>query len=291
MSAATAVRTTSAKRRARARRLAWHAGILVMLAVLLYPIVWLLFASVKPPDEVVTSRQLLPTEWIWSNFADATEGIVGVSLARFMGNSVLIAGGAVVGTVTSSALAAYAFARLRFRFRGPLFAFMIATIMLPFHVVLIPQYIIFERLGMIGTFLPLVLPKFLATEGFFVFLMVQFMRNIPRELDDAARIDGAGPIRVFARIVLPLTRPALITSAIFSFIWTWNDFLPQLIYLTSPENYTLPIALRLYVDETQVAAYGPMFAVSVITLLPIGLFFFAFQRFLVQGVTTTGLKG
>jgi multiple sugar transport system permease protein len=210
---------------------------------------------------------------------------------RFFANSLIISVGCVVGNLISCSLAAYAFARLRFRLRGPLFAFMIATIMLPPHVVLIPQYIIFNKLGMIDTFWPLVLPKFLGTDAFFVFLIVQFMRGLPRELADAARIDGCGPIRAFGYVILPLAKPALVTTAIFTFIWTWNDFLSQLIYLNDPAKYTLPLALRLFIDQTSVSSYGPMFAMSVLTLLPIGLFFFAFQRLLVEGVATSGMNG
>ena len=214
-----------------------------------------------------------------------------VSVWRLLGNSLLIAGGAVLGNVISCSLAAYAFARLRFRFRGPLFAFMIATIMLPHHAVLIPQYIIFNKLGMVNTYWPLILPKFLATEAFFVFLIVQFIRNIPRDMDEAARIDGAGHIRIFFSIIVPLIKPALITSAIFTFIWTWNDFLGPLLYVNSPEKYPLPIALRLYNDATSTSDYGATVAVSFLALVPILIFFIVFQRFLVAGVATQGLKG
>jgi multiple sugar transport system permease protein len=158
-------------------------------------------------------------------------------------------------------------------------------------VVLIPQYMIFNYAGLVDTFVPLTLPKFLATDAFFVFLIVQFIRGLPAELDDAARIDGCGSVRTFRHVILPLSRPALITTGIFTFIWTWNDFLPQLIYLNTPENYTLPLALRLFIDQTSETAYGAMFALSVLTLVPIGLFFLAFQRYLVEGVSTSGMGG
>ncbi|MFJ8938679.1 carbohydrate ABC transporter permease [Streptomyces sp. NPDC102365] len=258
---------------------------------MLYPLAWLLATSLKPADEVIASLDLLPGSLEWSNYSTALDGVNDVSVWRLLGNSLLIAGGAVVGNVLSCSLAAYAFARLRFRFRGPLFAFMIATIMLPHHAVLIPQYIIFNQLGMVNTYWPLILPKFLATEAFFVFLIVQFMRGLPRELEEAARIDGCGPFRSFFLVILPLTRPALITTAIFTFIWTWNDFFTQLIYLFSPEKFTLTLALRSFVDASSTSAFGPMFAMSVIALLPIVLFFLAFQRFLVEGMANSGIKG
>jgi multiple sugar transport system permease protein len=274
-----------------ARRALWHAVCLVTLALLLYPVAWLLTASVKPASEILSSLSLLPERIIVGNYAEVFQGMAGVSVWRFLANSLLVSGGAVVGNVASCALAAYAFAWMRFRLRGPMFAFMIATIMLPVHVLLIPQYTIFQRMGLVDTVWPLILPKLLATDAFFIFLIVQFMRGLPAELGDAARIDGAGPVRVFASIILPLSRPALVATAIFTFIWSWNDFLSQLIYLNTPDNYTLPLALRMFIDQTSETSYGAMMAMSVLTLVPIGLFFFAFQRLLVEGVATTGMNG
>ena len=287
----TSVSTAAARKPVRWGRAALHLGCLAALLVMLYPLAWLLAPSLKPADEVIASLDLLPRHLEWSNYETAFEGVNDVSIWRLLSNSLLIAGGAVLGNVISCSLAAYAFARLRFRFRGPMFAFMIATIMLPHHAILIPQYIIFNKLGMVNTYWPLILPKFLATEAFFVFLIVQFMRGLPRELEEAARIDGCGPFRSFFQIVLPLTRPALITTAIFTFIWTWNDFFPQLISLLDPDKFTLTLALRSFVDASSQSAFGPMFAMSVIALLPIVLFFLAFQRFLVEGMASSGLKG
>nr|WP_246886076.1 carbohydrate ABC transporter permease [Streptomyces sp. GESEQ-4] len=279
------------RRRLPLNRIALHIGCLAALLVMLYPLVWLLATSLKPADEVITSLKLLPSHLEWSNYSTALDGVNDVSISRLLFNSLLVAGGAVLGNVISCSLAAYAFARLKFRMRGPLFAFMIATIMLPHHAVLIPQYIVFNQLGMVNTYWPLILPKFLATEAFFVFLIVQFMRGLPRELEEAATIDGCGPFRTFFSVILPLTRPALITTAIFTFIWTWNDFFTQLIYLFTPEKFTLTLALRQFVDASSQSSFGPMFAMSVIALLPIVLFFLAFQRFLVEGMASSGVKG
>jgi multiple sugar transport system permease protein len=179
---------------------------------------------------------------------------------------------------------------VQFKGLGIFFAAMIGTLLLPFHVVIIPQYIIFNQLGWVDTYIPLILPKFLATGAFFVFLMVQFMRGLPRELDEAARIDGAGHGRIFFQIILPLMVPALATTAIFTFIWVWNDFFSQLIFLTSPENYTVPIALRSFVDAQSSTSFGAMFAMSVVAIIPLILIFAFGQRFLVKGIATTGLK-
>lgn len=274
-----------------ARRVVRHVGMVVVLLVLLYPIGWLVSTSFKPAAEVLSNLSPLPRHGTADNYRQVFAGIAGYSVWRYLGNSVVISAGAVLGNVVSCSLAAFAFARLHFRGRGPLFAFMIATIMLPQHVVLIPQYVIFQKLGLVNTFWPLILPKFLATDAFFVFLMVQFIRGLPRELDEAATIDGCGPFRTFRWVILPLLRPAIVTTAIFTFIWTWNDFFAQLIYLDSPNEFTLPLALQIFVDQTSQSAFGPMFALSVLTLVPIGLFFLAFQRFLVEGIATSGLRG
>ena len=162
--------------------------------------------------------------------------------------------------------------------------------MLPIHVIIVPQYVLFSQLGWVNTFLPLIVPKLLATDAFFIFLMVQFIRGIPKELDEAARIDGAGHPRIFLQIILPLMVPALATTAIFTFIWTWNDFFAQLIFLTKPELYTVPLALRSFEDAQSATNYAQMFAMSVVSLIPIFLIFLFGQRFLIKGIATTGIK-
>ena len=269
----------------------WFTVLIVITAVVLYPLVWLLFATFKPTSEFGQTPGILPENPTVGNYLTVMEGIAGIPMWKFFWNSLVLATLAVIGTVLSSALAAYAFARVQFKGLGILFAAMIGTLLLPFHVVIIPQYLLFNTLDMIDTFWPLVLPKFLATEAFFVFLLVQFMRQMPRDMDEAARIDGAGHLRIFWAIIVPLIKPALITCAIFSFIWSWNDFLGPLIYLTSPENYPLPIALRLWNDQTSTSDYGATVTASFLALVPILIFFIVFQRFLVDGVATQGLKG
>ncbi|REJ07494.1 carbohydrate ABC transporter permease [Microbacterium bovistercoris] len=270
----------------------WFAVLILLTAVVLYPLLWLFFSTFKPNSEFGQNTGLIPENWYLGNYAKVMEGIAGVPMWKFFLNSLILSVAAVIGTVLSSALAAYAFARIRFKGLGIFFAAMIGTLLLPFHVVIIPQYIIFNKLGWIDTFIPLILPKFLATGAFFVFLMVQFMRQMPRDMDEAARIDGAGHLRIFWAIILPLIKPALITCAIFAFIWEWNDFLGPLLYLTSPENYPLPIALRLYNDASSGGAdYGATVTASFVALVPVLLFFIVFQRFLVDGVATQGLKG
>jgi multiple sugar transport system permease protein len=269
----------------------WFVVLAALTAIVLYPLVWLFFATFKPSSEFGQNPGIMPDNPTVDNYFKVVEGIAGTPLWRFFANSLFIAVMAVIGTLFSSALAAYAFARVQFRGVGILFAAMIGTLLLPFHVVIIPQYIMFQKLELVDTYWPLILPKFLATEAFFVFLIVQFIRNIPRDMDEAAKIDGAGHWRTFFSIILPLIKPALITSAIFTFIWTWNDFLGPLLYVNSPEQYPLPIALRLYNDQTSTSDYGATVAVSFLALVPILIFFIVFQRFLVDGVATQGLKG
>ncbi|WP_110589478.1 carbohydrate ABC transporter permease [Microbacterium suaedae] len=269
----------------------WFVVLLAITAIVIYPLIWLFASTFKPNAEFGQNQGLIPWEPTLANYTTVSEGIGGVPMWRFFANSTILAVSAVIGTVMSSALAAYAFARIKFKGLGILFAAMIGTLLLPVHVVIIPQYIWFNKLGFVDTFVPLILPKFLATEAFFVFLMVQFIRNLPRDMDEAARIDGAGHARIFWSIIVPLIKPALITSAIFTFIWTWNDFLPPLLYLNSPENYPLPIALRLYNDQTSTSDYGATVTASFVALIPVLLFFIVFQRFLVNGVATQGLKG
>jgi multiple sugar transport system permease protein len=267
--------------------------LVVILAVVLYPLLWMVGTSVKSPQEIVNNIGLIPREFTPGNFAIGWSKF-DVSFGRFFLNSAMVAVLVVVGNTVSCLLAAYAFGRLRFRLRGVWFAVMIGTLLLPGHVLIIPQYILFRTLGWVGgdwPYLPLLVPHFLATEAFFVFLMVQFMRGIPRELDEAATIDGASPYRIFQHVVLPLSRPALVTTAIFSFIWTWNDFFRQLVFLSSLEDYTAPVALTLFIDSTSESSVGPMFAMSLLSLIPVFLFFVAFQRMLVEGINTSGLKG
>ncbi|RIQ31161.1 carbohydrate ABC transporter permease [Jiangella rhizosphaerae] len=273
----------------RTRRLAKHAALVAFGLLLLYPLIWMLSSSFKPTELIFSDSSLWPREFTLSNYTDGWNALR-IPFSTFFWNSFVVAIGSIVGNLVACSLAAYAFARLNFTLRRMWFAIMLATIMLPQHVVLIPQYILFSELNWIDTFLPLVVPKFLATDAFFIFLMVQFIRTLPRELDDAAKIDGCGWWGIYWRVIMPLTMPALATTAIFTFIWTWNDFLSPLIYLSTPENYTVPLALRAFMDAEGESSWGPLFAMSILSLGPIFGFFLAAQKYLVRGVATTGLK-
>jgi multiple sugar transport system permease protein len=260
-----------------------------VVVLALYPIIWMIVSSLRPDGSIFSNPSPAPTTFHWQNYQYGWNAL-GTPFGRYLLNSAIIVLGAIVGNVITCSMAAYAFARLRFRFQKPAFGFMLLTIMLPIHVMIVPQYILWAKADLVNTFWPLIVPKFLATDAFFTFLMVQFIRGLPKELDEAARIDGAGHGRIFLQILMPLMAPALATTAIFTFIWTWNDFFVQMIYLTDPDKYTAPIALRSFIDAQSHSSYGAMFAMSVVSVIPLLIAFAVGQKYLVRGIATTGLK-
>ncbi|MFT4210840.1 MAG: carbohydrate ABC transporter permease [Microbacterium sp.] len=266
-----------------------HLVLILAALLMLYPVLWMVISSLRPNDEIFGNPSLLLQSFEISNYIDGWSALT-QPFGHYLINSMIVVLGAIVGNLVACSLAAYAFARLEFRGKRWLFAIMLITIMVPIHVIIVPQYILFSQVDLVNTFWPLILPKLFATDAFFIFLMVQFIRGIPRELDEAARIDGAGHFRIFSQIMLPLMTPALGTTVIFTFIWTWNDFFSQLIYLTKPDNYTTPLALRAFVDAQGVTNWGAVFAMSVVSLIPVFLIFLFGQRFLVKGIATTGGK-
>ena len=225
--------------------------------------------------EIFSDPTALPTALDLANYIRGWNALR-VSFTTFYTNSFVIAGLAVIGNLTACSLTAFAFARLEFRCKWLWFALMLGTLMLPYHVTLIPQYVLFLKLGWVNTFLPLIVPKFLAVDAFFIFLMVQFFRGIPREIDEAAMMDGCGPWRIYWHIMLPLSPPVLATAAIFSFIWTWDDFLGPLIYLNDMRTYTVPLALRSFVDSSGgESLFGAVVRHVDLSLVPVFLVFLA----------------
>jgi len=280
----------SRRRLTNPRRALLHVFLIAAALAMLYPLLWMISSSLKPQNQIFSDLGLWPAEFRFQNYADGWRG-VGVPFGRFFYNSFVIAALVAVGNAISCSMAAYAFARLEFKLKRLWFSLMLVSIMLPFHVLIVPQYSLFRSFGWLNSILPLTVPSFLATESFFIFLMVQFIRGIPRELDQAAALDGSGPIRTYWSIILPLSKPALVTTAIFSFIWAWNDFFSPLIYLNSVENYTVSLGLRLFLDSTNASSWGPMFAMASLALAPIFVFFLIFQRLIVEGISTTGIRG
>ena len=271
------------------RGVARHILLLLVLFLVLYPLLWMVGASFRPANQTFGTLGIWPSDFTLDNYRTGwSYGTL--QFSRYFMNSLVIAALAIVGNVVACSLAAYAFARLEFPGKRVLFAFVLMTLLLPYQATLVPQYVLFNHLAWINTILPLVVPKFLATDAFFVFLMVQFIRTLPRELEDAARLDGCGYFGIFRRIVLPLALPAVGTTALFTFIRTWDDFLGPLLYLNDPNKWTVTVGLNGFLDTTGVSAFGPLFAMATLSIAPIVGFFLVSQRLLIEGVATTGLK-
>ena len=267
-----------------------HIVLIAASICMLYPLLWMLSASFRPQDEIFNSNSLIPSSVSVAAYVRGWASGLQITFATFFANSFIISILSVIGNLAACSATAFAFARLKFWGRGFWFALMLGTLMLPYQVTLIPQYVLFRNLGWVNTFLPLVVPKFLAADSFFIFLMVQFFRGIPRELDEAAMIDGCSTFGIYWRIMLPLSVPVLVTAGIFTFIFTWDDFFAPLIYLNDMKNYTVTLALRSFVDSSGQSDWGGLFAMSVLSLIPIFLFFLFFQRLLIEGIATTGMK-
>lgn len=265
--------------------------LLAFSLAVLYPLFWMIGSSFKPEADIFKDLGLIPQNFTLENYKIGWQSNGRVTFTTYFKNSILVSLLSVIGNLLSCTLAAYAFARLRFKCKNLLFALMMMTLMLPQHAIIVPQYVYFYKMGWIDTIVPLVLPKFLATDAFFIYLLMQFIRGIPRELDEAAIVDGCGSYGVFTRIILPLCQPALVTTTIFTFMWSWNDFFTQIIYLRKVENYTVTLALRMFIDPTAKSAFGAMFAMSTLSIIPIMILFVFFQRQLIEGVATSGLKG
>lgn len=258
---------------------------------MVYPILWMVAASFKETSEIWTHvDSLIPQALHLENYSNGWKGIGGITFTTFYKNSFIYAGLGTLFQVSASAVVAYGFARVDFAGKRIWFTLMLGTLMLPDQVRMIPQYIVFDKLGWVNTFYPLLVPR-LGGAPFFIFMIVQFIRGIPTELDEAALIDGCSKGGIFFRIILPQLKPAIITASIFSFYWTWDDFMTPFIYLTQPELHTVSVALRSFSDPASATDWGAIFAMSTLSLVPIFVIFIFFQRYLVEGIATTGLKG
>jgi multiple sugar transport system permease protein len=275
----------------RLRHFALHLLLIGLLIVMLYPVIWMVLSALRPEREIFGDVSFIPTNWTLENFVNGWTLFGDKTFLSFFINSMVICVFAILGNLIACSMAAYAFARLEFKLKWLWFSIMLGTIMLPIHVQLIPQYIFFLQVGWVNTILPLVVPKFLAHDAFFVFLMVQFMRSLPAELEQAAVVDGASYWQRYWRIILPLTMPALVTTAVFTFINTYNDFFSQLIYLTDIETMTVPVALRLFLDPSGgQSSFGGLFAMVLVSIGPVLGFFLASQPLLTKGIATQGFK-
>jgi len=264
-----------------------HAALLVVCAIMLVPFYWVVKTSLTGENIYAYPPRLLPQAPHLFNYVDVWYLI---PFPRYLLNSVIVTVLVVTVGTFSSTMAAFALAKLDFPHKRTIFVALLATIMIPLVVLIIPQFLVFVQLGWIDTILPLVAPRFLAVDAFFIFLMVQFFRGIPRELDEAAMMDGCSAWRIYWKVMLPLSTPVLATAAIFTFIWTWDDFFAPLIYLNEMKQYTVMLGLRTFTDSTGESDFGGLFAMSVLSLVPIFLFFLFFQRLLIEGIATTGMK-
>ncbi len=268
-------------------RIAIYGLILVGSAIFVFPFLFMLSTSLKTLSQIyVWPIEMIPNPLTFANYI---EGWTLLPTATFYLNTIFVTAVNIVGTLLSSTLVAYGFARLRFPGRNVLFVVLLATMMLPGQVTMIPLYVGFSKLGWVGTFKPLTVPSFFANP-FNVFLLRQFLMTIPHELDDAAKIDGCGYIRTLVSIVLPLMLPAIGVVAIFTFTYTWNDFMGPLIYLRKIEQYTIAIGLRYFQQVTD-RHMGRLMAMAIVALVPQVVVFFFAQKQMVQGVTLTGIKG
>lgn len=265
--------------------------IFIIGAVLLYPIIWMFFASFKTNEEIFNSVKLLPSGFSWDNFKEGWSIAGGYTYTDFFINTFLLVIPTTLFTVASSALVAYGFARFRFKLKKPLFGLLIATLMLPNSVIIIPRYILFNKFGWVNTYLPFYVPAILACGPFFIFMLVQFLRGVPKELDESAAIDGCGSFRTLVQIILPLMKPALFSAGLFQFLWTYNDYFNPLIFINSVKKYPVSLALRMSLDSESVVVWGKIMAMAFVAVLPVMLLFFFAQKYFVEGIATTGLKG
>jgi multiple sugar transport system permease protein len=276
-------------------RLLVHLVLIAGSLLFLFPLVWMITTALKPIEETMRMPPaLLPSRAMWENFPRAvlyeSDKLGFIPFLRYGLNTLYVAGLGVVGTVISNALVAYGLARIPWPGRNVLFGATIATMMIPGAVLMVPIYVMWRRLGLIGTFAPLWLPSFFGS-AFNIFLLRQFFMTIPFELSDAALVDGCSEFRIFKEIILPLARPALAVVALFHFLFAWNDFLGPLIYLTDQRDFTLALGLQFYQSQHGGTEWNMLMAASTLVVLPVIVLFFFTQRTFIQGITVTGLKG
>jgi len=259
--------------------------------IMIYPLLWMFFASFKSNQEIFSSASLLPKSFSLDAFITGWSSVGRITYTHFFINTFKIVVPSVIFTVVSSVLVAYGFARFDFPFKKQIFGIMLATLMLPHTVIMIPRYMMFRNLGWLDTYLPFYVPAMLATYPFFTFMLVQFFRNIPKELDEAAKIDGCSSFKTLVLVLLPTLKPAIFSVAIFQFVWMWSDFLNPLIYLSSVKNYPVSLALRMSLDAAASVEWSPIMAISTVSVIPPMLLFFFAQKYFVEGISNSGLKG
>jgi len=259
--------------------------------VMIYPIFWLIGASFKTNSEIFTSIGFLPDSIDFQAYIDGWYTKGRYTFTLYYINTFKYVIPKILFTLVASTLTAYGFARFNFPFKKILFSLLMATMFLPAVVTRIPLYLFWKDLGMLDTYVPLLAGSFFAQEPFFVFMLIQFLRSIPRDLDEAATVDGCGSFAILRKVLLPALKPALISCIIFQFVWSFSDFLGPLIYITSQDKYPVSLALKLNVDPSTNTPWNQVFAMSILSLLPAIILFFSAQKYFVEGVTSSGIKG
>jgi oligogalacturonide transport system permease protein len=287
----TAAYARKLERRARLSAGIRYALLIVVGLIMLYPLIWLIGASFKTNSEIFGNAGFIPSEPTLDGYIKGWQTSTPYTFGRFFLNSMWIIIPKVIGTAISCTLVAYGFARFEFPFKKLLFASVVGILLLPNVVTRIPQYILFRDLGWLDTFLPLWVPSALAGDAFFVFMLVQFLRAIPRDMEEAARVDGANSLQTLIFIVVPMLAPALISVCLFQFMWTMNDFLGPLIYISSVDKYPVSLGLKLSIDTTESFEWNRILAMSVLTILPALIVFFLAQKHFIEGISAGGVKG
>lgn len=275
------------------RLIGTHILISMFGLIMAYPLVWLVFSSLKPSNEVLTTINLIPSSFVWSNFRQGWSMVRPYSFSLFFLNSFRLVFACVIGSSTVSLVVGYGFSRFEFRLKKIFLVILFITIMLPYTTTLVSKYVIFAQLNWLNTYLPFIVTSWLGVGvggGFFIYLMIQFIRGIPKELDEAAIIDGCSSFTVLSRIITPLSKSAIFSVAIFAFMWNWDDFQNQLIYLSNVSKFTVPLALRSTIDVSGAENWGAVMAISLCSLLPAIILFFSLQKYFVEGIATSGIK-
>jgi len=258
---------------------------------MIYPIIWMIFASFKTDAEIFSSIGLLTKNPVFDSYTKGWKSIGQNNYGLFYLNTIKLVFPTVLLTIGSSTLTAYGFSRFIFPGKRLLFSVMLATLMLPQTILIIPRYIIFSKIHWLDTFLPFYVPAALATNAFFIFMLVQFLRGLPKELDESALIDGCGSMTILIRILTPVMKPALFSAGLFQFIWTWNNFFDVLVMINSVKKFPLALALRISIDIGGMGRWNQVIAMAVLAMLPCIIIFFASQKYFVEGIATSGIKG
>lgn len=273
------------------KRSVFYIFLIALAVIMIYPLMWMVSASFRSNMEIFTSIGLIPKNPVWNSYSEGWKSIGQYTYTTFFANSFKLVVPTVLFTLISSFVTGFGFARYDFKGKKIFFSLMIGCLLLPQEVLIVPKYLLFNKIGWLNSYLPFIIPAAFATYSFFIFLMVQFIRGIPREIDQSAKIDGAGLIVMMTRIILPLCKPALFSVAIFQFVWRWNDFFNPLIYINSVSKYPVSLGLRLSIDVGESIAWNETMAMGILAMLPPTLLYIFSQKYFVEGIATTGIKG